>query len=192
MRWQAYVDSLPAGLASHPQCEQKASILREAVTGIDVDALARALPDELAALVRVPPPVSNWVSEVKATAILLASVTACFGASEERFLDHVRMGNVRMLSSPLYRALFLVVSPARVLRGMSARWSALHRGTSFVAVEDRTFRLTFPERLMPPQVCRMRCVSMEVALALASATEPHVELVEVSDTHATFVARWDD
>jgi hypothetical protein len=196
-RWRRYVDTLPSGLASHPQCEQKASILREAVRGLDVDALARALPDELAELVRTPPPVSNWVSEVKATAIMLASIDACFAASEERFLEHVRMGNVKMLSSPLYRALFLVVSPARVLRGMSARWTALHRGTSFVPLDTddargRTFRLTFPSRLMPREVCRLRCVSIEVALALAGAHEPRVELRELAETHATFVGTWRD
>jgi hypothetical protein len=124
-----YLEKLPAGLASYPECLVKASVLRNSadprVLGPEVP-----LPPEVRALLDHPPPVSVWVPEVHYTVIQLATHEVHFpGPDPQAFITWVHARNVQLLSTPLYRALFLVLSPERVLLGLEKRWGSFRRGT---------------------------------------------------------------
>ena len=124
-----YLETLPKGAASYPECCVKASVLLSmlAAKPLRTDV---ALPSALLALVDNPPALTEWIPEVHFNAVVLWVWEVHFGGRDlESYrawsLDH----NRRLLGAPLYSVLFLVLSPDRLLNGMNNRWSAFRRGT---------------------------------------------------------------
>ena len=62
---EEYIAGLPDGLASHPQCQAKASLYRSLIDtkGLEPDDVD-ALPPDLRSLVIHPVPISSWIPEV--------------------------------------------------------------------------------------------------------------------------------
>ena len=69
---RAYLERLPFGIDSHPECEVKASVLRDALASRALDSDLDALPAPVRELVRSLPPVSAWIREVHALVAMLA------------------------------------------------------------------------------------------------------------------------
>lgn len=140
----AYLRSLPAGIASYPEAQAKAAVLRDwlARSRLAVRLAPGQVPDEVEALAREPPPASLWIPEVHLVALKEADFELTFAgagegamaACEQWMLEVYR----HLLSSPLYKILFLVVSPERALVGGERRWSAFHRGSELRVLESRT------------------------------------------------------
>jgi uncharacterized protein (TIGR02265 family) len=189
----AYVESLPEGLDSLRDCQQKASILRQFVGRPHASALAKALPAELRGLVEAPPPATEWISEVKATAIYLALRDVM--GSDEAFLEYTYEMNRRLLSGPLYRVLFALVSPERVIKGAASRWSQLHRGTELrteaLSPPRVRFRLVSPIGLVPEVLARAYGGAYRVAIELAGARAVDVTIESAGPTGYTFALRWE-
>ncbi|MCZ7677693.1 MAG: hypothetical protein M5U28_02505 [Sandaracinaceae bacterium] len=148
----AYLARLPEGLASHPQCVVKASVLRDVADArpLGPDDLA-ALPGPVAQLVREPPPVSSWVPEVHALVAMIAIRDRHFAPGEiglSAYEEWTYERNKKLLARPLYRALFLLLSPERLLRNVGNRWAMFRRGSRLELVErsasSATVRLSFP------------------------------------------------
>lgn len=129
----SYLAKLPAGICSYPECSVKASVYRDALESRPlsrVDLLL--LPPEVVELVERPPPVTVWVPEVVSTVILVAILDRHFPTGRpglEAFRDWTYDRNRRLLTRPLYRALFLLLNPERLLRNVGKRWDAFRRGT---------------------------------------------------------------
>lgn len=192
---EAYIASLPRGLDSYPEAQEKAGALRVSLGGTDLDAVCAVLPPAILDLIRNPPPVATWMSETLFTGLLCAQLDVLHGGRVESFREDLRDRNRRLLAGPLYKALFLVMSPSQVLRRLPDRWAAIHRGTSLDLVENDTpGRATivqhFPPRLLPEWLAFARGASFEVGLELVGAKNIKVELTTYTDTSATFVGRW--
>jgi len=189
---EAYVASLPRGLDSYPACQQKAVILREFLSRAIQNAIQAALPDELRALAEQPPAVTQWISEVRVTAIYLAHRDSLGG--DDAFADHAYTVNRRLLSGPMYRVLFAVASPARVLRGATSRWGQMHRGTELTprhtSERDAVFHLSAPLNLVPRVIALAYATGYRVALELAGAREAKVECDEAGPAGHVFRASW--
>lgn len=187
-----YVASLPHGLASYPGCQQKGQILRQFISTFGSQRLFSLLPEEIVDLARDPPPATEWISEVKATAIYLALRDVL--GSDDAFFQHCYSMNRRLLSSPLYRVLFAVASPERILRGAAERWGKLHRGTELrarkVEALEAIVRLTAPAYLIPDLMCRAYGSAYQVAVELAGGQDVVVDCVEVTDTGFTYKVNW--
>lgn len=185
-----YLASLPAGLDSYPECTAKVALARAFV-----ERLERAFPvSSLDAGLRasVDQPVSAWMSEAASTAVFLAARPMF--KSDEEFLRWVADGDRELLSSPLYRALFWLVGPTRVLRTGAERWARFHRGTT-LRIEDAQAgevraRLTFPRGLFPPLAIEAYARSFQIALELAGASPCTCTVESHTPLDATFVARW--
>ncbi|MCA9718582.1 MAG: hypothetical protein KC468_28180, partial [Myxococcales bacterium] len=125
-----YLEALPRGLASYPECVNKASLLRSA---LDVHPLhgARpsALPSALLELIRRPPLVSTWIPAVHDLAIKLVIFDAHFGSIDafERFAYDAQLA---LFDGPLYRFSMRRLGPQRLLRRVPTRWRHFHRGTT--------------------------------------------------------------
>lgn len=188
----AYIASLPHGLDSYAGCQQKAVVLRQFLPGHLVREVADLVPKSLVSLVEDPPPVTEWVSEVKATAIYLALRDTM--STEDAFVDFAHTMNRRLMSSPVYRILYALVSPERILRGCAARWGQMHRGTELrpqrVADGEAILRLSFPQMLVPHVLARAYATAYRAALELSGAKDISVECRDASSTGYTFVASW--
>ena len=78
----AYLASLPEGLDSFPQVQQKGSIVQSFLDGVPIQTHLSSLPGPLADWVKHPPLASAWVSEVKGFALMLACADLCFPTTD--------------------------------------------------------------------------------------------------------------
>lgn len=189
-----YVAALPNGLDSYPECQQKASILREFFDRSDANKLADALPAPLAALLRNPPPPSEWVSEVRATAIYMAGADLLW--SEAGFVDHAYKHNYALLDSTMYRILFRLVGAKRLLTQLGSNWTHFHRGStlSLHAFDDlaRTgsVEVTSPPRHVPAMLASGYATALRAAIEIAGCKGVESRAEIVSDRVVRLHVRW--
>jgi hypothetical protein len=190
---EAYLASLPSGVDSYPECQQKASVFHEFLRDIELAPLGPNVPPAIVALVESPPPSTAWLPEVHANAVFLAARARAF-ADDEAFVRHAYRVNVILLQSPVYAILFRFISPERVLRGATSRWAHFHRGMELVI--DRietgraTVRLVFPPGLMPPLLGRCYATAFRAAIEAAGGLNTIVELVAFDAVSFECRARW--
>jgi uncharacterized protein (TIGR02265 family) len=186
-----YLASLPAGEASYPQCVVKGSVLRAIVDSSPIPFPSDELPATLAELVQTPPLPNQWVSEVKFNALMLAHEDLIPSAM---FREWVYSRNRKLFSSSLYRILFLVVSPERLLSQMTSRWAAFRRGTELAIVSSASKHfvvdLRYPPFLYDKHVLANVTVAVTAALDAAGGHDPRVRLAEIGETSARFDIRW--
>lgn len=192
----AYLAALPDGLSSFAQCEVKGSVVRQLVDGFDRSILGE-LPEASRALIDAPPPVSAWVREVPVNVILLATSEQLARTTGRRDAMNARAyeASKRLLSTPLYKILFLVVSPERLVSGVDRRWNALRRGTrlELLAHSPRTahLRAHMPEGLYTRSLLELRASSMRAALECAGARNAKVALEALTKSTVDFMCSWD-
>jgi hypothetical protein len=190
-----YLETLPDGLASYPECLAKVAIMRDLLESRPLDASADDVPDALRAMVASPPPVSSWMSEVHFVATSLVMYARYFGASDlAGFEDWICARNVALFRKPLYRVLIALMSPERLLVGTSKRWSAFHLGTTLAVLDHAagSARLKFG---FPPQLyghimlCGMSA-GLRAAVIAAGGRNVATGVDEATATSAEFWLRW--
>lgn len=186
-----YLAALPAGEASHPQCLVKGSILRSLLETSPVPFPVKELPAFLATLLESPPLPNEWVSEVKFNTLMLAHEELM---PANVFREWVYSRNRRLLSSSLYRILFLVVSPERLLNQMSSRWAAFRKGTELIIV-DRALKhfvvdLRYPSFLYEQRVLANMTVAVTAALDASGAQATQVTVSDIRERSARIDIRW--
>jgi hypothetical protein len=132
-RLAAYLDQLPDGLDSFPECEAKVSIHRT-VSAFANEPL-RGLPPVLQAHLDDVAPAEQWIPQCHTLALILAIVEARALAPEEES-RWIRSAAGLLFSTPMYRLLIWAVSPRLMIKGADIRWSAFFRGSSLHATLD--------------------------------------------------------
>lgn len=125
----AYLRSLPEGLSSHPSAQIKGAVLRDVNLPQSL-AGAPGLPREVGELLLRPPPASIWFPEVHFHALLHAVYDHSYGSTRAvEYEQWTTAGTRALLTSPLYRIAFMLITPARLMRSLQSRWELLRRGT---------------------------------------------------------------
>jgi hypothetical protein len=193
---EEYLAKLPRGLDSYPDYQQKAVGYREFLAEVPANEMSalRVLPGPLLDLVERLVPVSNWIPEVHSCALFLA-IADLYLESEELYLARKLELNRRILRSPLYRVLFLFVTPQGLLgRDLPARWNKFHRGLLLRAVEvgaiSAKLRMEFPHHLVPVLQIRAYAGAVQAAVEASGGRGVFVEIASSSSTHAVFEASW--
>lgn len=193
-----FLERLPAGVHSHPQCLVKASVLRDVV---DSKPLAPAdlecLPQEVVQLVVEPRPLSAWIPEVHALTAMLAVRDLHFAPGTvglKAYERWTRERNRRLLGRPLYRALFLLLSPTRLLRGVGRRWSMFRQGSTLEMLSQEpgkaSLQVVYPSFLFDDTVARGLTGALVAATELAGGREAEVEIQSVAEQRTKFEIRW--
>jgi hypothetical protein len=189
----AYLASLPRGIASYPECQQKGEPIEVWLRQSPTRDVARLVPPQVAALLDRSRPTPAWVPDVHANVLYLAMRQAYF-ADDAAFLAHARKCNRAVLETPMNRLVFWVAAPRAILRGTGLRWGSLHRGSS---LEVRVARdssgevvLSYPRGLFPELVLRGNAMAFAVALEYAGGKDVDVQLRSVEPTRAVFTGRW--
>ncbi len=189
-----YLERLPNGIDSYPDCQMKASFLQEKFSSPPVPFDRARLPPVLQNLLNNPPPASVFVPTVHMFALNHALLDA-MGGDEDAFERHTVDANRRQLTSPLYRAMFLFVSPKNLINNADARWGKVHRGVTLSSevTGERSFRgsLTFPEHLAFPLLLTMWAAIFKLGIELAGAKNVKSEVGTVTSTHGTIFGEWD-
>jgi hypothetical protein len=190
----SYLETLPDGERSYPECQVKASVLRSSLDerpfGRDVP-----LPPALRALVDHPPPVSVFIPEVLFNCTMLAVHEVHFPPPlDAGYLDWVYERNVRLLKAPLYRALFLVLSPERLLVGLEKRWASFRRGSELRLVRqeprDIELHILTPPHLYPTLVAQGMMQALRAALTCAGGRSVRADGEQLSPTTLACRLRW--
>ena len=191
-RTTSYLRRLPAGLLSHPHCESKASLYREALRNLprklDLDGLDPLLAD----YVRDPLPMSSWVPEVVNTALYLAIADQIFG-DDEKFLTWVSDFSQRVFEAPMYRVLMAVASPERLAAGGERRWNNFHTGADYelkLAERGPNSRFSSPPYLYDSLALRATLKAIEAAYRASGARGATSELIAIGPTTAEFRIIW--
>lgn len=182
---------LAAGaMGAHDDARSKASVLRgfanegtrRGTLLADYRSVTGNHPDEL-----LP---THWLRA--ADIVLFELMVADALGSDDAFLDYAREANEALLSSPLYRAIIFVVSPATLVRGAQGRWGQFHRGiplTGEVEGKEARMTLSYGEGLFPELIVREKAGAFAVAARAAGAKELQIEL-SWGARESTFDLRW--
>ncbi len=188
---------MPLGIDSHPHCKVKASVYRNALDSRGLDDVLTVLPDEARELVEHPPPVSAWVPEVPAMVVMIAIRDVHFEAGDagiKAYAEWTRERNLKLLTRPLYRALFLVLSPQRLLQGVQRRWRVFRQGTEIETTQSgpnsAAVRVRFPAHLYDKVALSGMRAAMLAALEAAGARKLKLEIVSIGDREARYEASW--
>ncbi|MBL9026969.1 MAG: hypothetical protein JNL21_32535 [Myxococcales bacterium] len=186
-----YLDGLPAGLASYPEAQAKGSVIRVLVTTAPVRVDPDELPSELAVFLERPPLPTAWVSEVQLNALGLVYEDAMPHHAYEAW---VWERNRAILTNPLYKILFWMISPERLFVGLPHRWSAFRRGTELALVDQSAgrarLRLTFPKNLHDKATLANVCVAGRVVAEAAGAKASDMVVESYAPTSAVFAISW--
>jgi hypothetical protein len=192
-RLARYVAGLPDGLASHPECKAKGSLVRSLLEEQSRADLVAALPGSLRPLALDPPMGSEWIPEVQFVGLIHA-VADLRRMRDGDVLAWSRERNRALFRNPAYRILVSVVSPARLIRFAGARWGAFHRGST-LSVEDATdtsvrFLLEFPQGLFDPLALGAYGEAFAAALEASHANDPEVRVDAADATSAEYLVSW--
>ncbi len=191
-RTTRYLKELPDGLLSHPTCETKASVYREALKHLPKPLDLSGVDSTLAAYVTEPVPMSAWVPEVVNTALYLVIADRAFG-DDVAFLAWVADFSQRVFEAPMYRLLMAVASPQRLAKGAQRRWGNFHTGVDYdvEVVEGGTrARLSFPTNLYDRLALRATLQAIEAAYRASGARNAQAELLTLGSRSAEFRVVW--
>lgn len=192
-RMEAYLASLPGGLAAYPECQAKGILVRMLTAEEAYLWASSKIPRELRRLVEEPPIASEWVPEVHYLALIYALADAA-GQEDDAILAAVRDRDRRMFDLPAYRILMAVTSPAALLRNADQRWATWHRGSTLeiegIADDGVRVGLRYPRGLFDGLHLRVFGEAFLAALDLSSATAPRAEIAEVRVGYARYKVAW--
>jgi hypothetical protein len=194
----AYVEKLVGGLSAHPQCLVKGSVMREILRAPFALELRHALPAEIAIHFEHVPVATSWVPEVHVQAMLLAIFDRFFaarpGGGDAAFVEWAYEENRRLFDTPLYKVIFFVMSPERLMNGVEKRWGTFRRGTTLHVVERRPgfVRLVVrhPGGLYTELLARVRATSFRAAAVCAGAHDARVRVEARRAAETDFVLTW--
>lgn len=193
-----YLDALPDGIRSYPQCEVKAAILLAQMNTRPIpEALLADFPREVIELAKDPPPVSAWVSEVVSMTITVAIRDLHFppGQGDAEYEAWTYERNRRLLGSRIYRPVFLLISPERLLRFANMRWNRIRRGSSLEVLEQSKgfakVQSRYPRNLHEGSVAIGMRGAMRAVTELAGGKNVRVHVPEVGETQTTFDIEYD-
>ncbi len=103
--------------------------------------------------------------------------------------------NRRKLTSNLYRAMFMFVTPEKLVAKASDRWSKVHKGVTMTAqmTSAKTFEgeIRFPEHLASPILVEIWADILALALGLSGAKGVRNTMVDYTPTCGRYAGEWD-
>lgn len=188
-----YLASLPHGVSSYPLARSKMAGLSALVSGFE-DEIVEAVPSEVRAILRRPPPLSSWVTEVEAQCALVALRQNVF-RDDDAYVSHARTRGRQVMNGPLYRAVFRVFSSSRVARLTQSAWGLFHKGTSNEVIESHAthvvVRMHYPRHIFLPYVMRGFLSAGEEALKIGGAKGVRAAVVSMEDTSSLARLEWE-
>jgi hypothetical protein len=185
-----YLDRV-GGLDALPQCQSKASVLREVLREHPLSpSVAASLPPALAAFAQAPPPMNVWVSGVLTEAGRCAVYDATFKSPDEARVANINI-SLRLFQLPMYRALMVVLTPSVLMRAAGGRWAAFHRGSTLTIRESTAHSATAVLQFPPHLFVRENPMDVSCGLeaALIAAGGKDVRVVLDDDTPTSLVYR---
>lgn len=189
-----YIDKLPNGLDSYPECEQKGSVLRALLSmWPELPTLAPDLPPVLGRLVTEPPPPNLWVPECHGMALWALSCDVVCNNEVAKYIEFSRKGNRALLSNPIYRIIFGVLGARLTVRAIATAWSTFHRGMNIeveLSARGGTFSLNYPSQLLSEPHAHGYSTAFVEALIIAGYSDARVDVESWTPTKTAYRCTW--
>jgi len=194
----AYVRQLPNGVESYPAAFVKGSVVRALVerSGYLAALPPGSLPASIEKALRDGIGVTAWLPETFHGTLAAATydVDFCDKGGMPAYEASVLAGNRALLNSALYRVMFLVASPERILIGAERRWASFHRGSELRVLDHTpktaTVRLVHPPRLFGEHAARGIAMALRAAIDAAGAKCVDVSTTTESETSVLYAGTW--
>lgn len=187
-----YIDQLPEGLASYPDCKTKGSLVLSAIEGHDVSDLRDGLPEMVAATIHNPPSAGLWMHGTLSDAVSYVMVDA-FYPTEEAAMQWTRERTRRTSQKKIYRAFARATGPSVLLRAAVAVHGLFQRGTD-LEVERTEFgasaRLTHPAYLHGGLSHRFNVPMFEEMIGQVGGRDTTASLTASEPEFATYEISW--
>ena len=187
-----YLQQLPQGITSYPDCWATA-VLFNRIVADHPHVLARCAHPALAAPGAPARDDRSWIPLTVQVSCVLALIDLHHG-SVPRAQQQLRAYGADILSTPAYKLLFFVLSPAFIVMGVSNRYSRDFRGVRAASHEmTRTsgkMTLSFPPRLYSAAYVHAYNGLFEAALHCSGGKEVKSAVETVADTSATSLFTW--
>jgi hypothetical protein len=189
----AYLARLPEGIRSYPDAKIRGGLVQSIITAHTLSARG-ALPDVVCDWIDSPPVTSEWVPQMMARVLLRAYFDAVF-RTREAYLRWAYEAQKKTLSGPLYRVLFLGISPERLARMAASRYAHFHTGLTMTVTGHGPGRadavLTYPPLLCDGFDHQATVEGLRAGLELAGATNVRGGATSSDDGSARVELRWD-
>jgi hypothetical protein len=192
-RLAAYVDQLPEGLDSHPECQAKVSIHR--IIYNFAQQPLQGLPAVLQAYLDDSAPAEKWMPQCHTLALIVAIVEARQLPPEEE-AKWIRSAASLLFSTPMYKLLMWAISPRLMIRGADIRWSAFFRGTSLqptiIGDREAELELRAPLGMFDETLARIFTDVLRSALTYAEydSSTAQLDLASFEPGCITYAASW--
>lgn len=196
--FSTYLRELPSGLASYPECRSRGDIIEHQLDDLNSKRAAGAIPDAPPELLRLlKEPLSAWIPETHAQAVLAAHRDICFN-DDEGFAAYTVDSVRELFSKPLYRMLFKVLSPSVVVSGATKRFASFHTGSQLWMRRSElrekrhvySLELCHPAALFPLLQRKLFCDSFRLAAELAGAKDVRTEVVDMKPESTFYEVSW--
>ncbi len=194
-RLARYVEQLPAGLSSYPECLAKASLLRASADALEVEIPGSGLPAVVHELLVDPPVPSSWIPQAHCVAAHVALADMAGLVDDVDLVDWSYRANKALAASTMYRVLVQLASPRALLRLVPISWRTIHRGIVLDVDSTSSEKQTLLIIRHPPHVWT-REVHQTVAggfrppLEASRARDVRVELVVSETEGAEYLVSW--
>lgn len=151
------------------------------------------LPPVLADLVRSPPPSSAWMRQVHFRCILRAILDLYFRGDEAAMVAWSYGSQKKLLGGPLYRVMFALLSPERVVQAAPQRWGHFHRGLSMhvdIHPQHVEGTLRYPPNLYHRFDQELSLAGIRAVIELAGGRDIRLEILETSPTQGRSRITW--
>lgn len=192
-RVSAYLESLPDGFDSYPECRIIGGMVRALVRErpeLDLDRL----PDQLRWMMDNPPGPTQFIPEVRLVAFTLAMTELAF-ESDAAMLDWAEERMWDLLGGTLGWIDLADPSPEKLAEMSDQAWKTVRRGTEREIVEFgdgyNVGRVTYPKNLIPEFYAEILARGILAGYRHSKAAAPRVELLEWSPVESTYRVTYD-
>ncbi len=188
-----YLDLLPEGIRSYPECESKGVLFRSAIDGHDLSDVIDRLPPELRELIEEPPPAGVWVPAVLCDAAFHA-VCDRFYPTDQAIRGWSEARTRTTATSRVYQRVMRAAGPGVFLRLAEPVHNRMfQRGTVVrIRVEGSQARLTLthPPHLHITSKHATNVPMLRALLEHVGGRDIEVEMRESGPDGALYLARW--
>jgi hypothetical protein len=190
-RLQSYVDGLPRGLDSYPEHRTKSALARSFL-GAGLAEVCDDVPRELAELVKRPPPVSVWIRQVHAHALVALARDVLFD-DDGAFARYCYEEQRQLFAGKLYELLLRCTSPERLLASAQKRWATFNQGCEIAAIvgqRSATISVSHPVGMFDDAALTAMTEAIRATLDLSRARHATVVVHTRAPLRTDCIARW--
>lgn len=189
---KAYLDSLPDGLNSYPECRSKASVMASSLDHEIAPDVLEHLPQSIVELVERPPPPTIWIPAVYSDALFHVVCDVHYPKHTD-VLDWIERRTRTMAAHKMYQSLMRVAGPKILLRSAAMAHGLFQKGTDLdaeISPSGARLVLSYQPYLHSSLNTLSNVPLWRVVIELTGGENVRVDRVEHTSRRAVYECSW--